>query len=123
MRSLTKAVDQPLVCSRGDAAAQILVSRAAGGSSPCFISTSITGGVEPEPSRCVRLTIMTFSTSTTSLFPRLALRAASFSPLGLAGRVAARAFPVGTDASLVGFSVFGGLFFLDAKLILVPGPQ
>lgn len=56
-------------------------------------------------------------------FPRLALRAASFSPLGLAGRVAARAFPVGTDASLVGFSVFGGLFFLDAKLIFVPGPQ
>nr|GMC60872.1 hypothetical protein Iba_chr02bCG14710 [Ipomoea batatas] len=39
MRSPTKAVDHPLVFSGGGAAAQILDSRVAGGSSPCFIST------------------------------------------------------------------------------------
>nr|GMD19150.1 hypothetical protein Iba_chr07eCG5560 [Ipomoea batatas]GMD20525.1 hypothetical protein Iba_chr07fCG5700 [Ipomoea batatas] len=53
MRSPTKAVNHPLVCSGGGAAAQILVSMAARGSSPCFISTSITGVVEPDPSRLI----------------------------------------------------------------------
>nr|GME09965.1 protein PELPK1-like [Ipomoea batatas] len=43
IRSPTSAVDHPLVFSGGGAAAQIRDSRAAGGSSPCFISTSITG--------------------------------------------------------------------------------
>nr|GMC66793.1 hypothetical protein Iba_chr02eCG9020 [Ipomoea batatas] len=49
MRSPTKAVDHPLVFSGGGDAAQILDSRAVGGSSPCFISTSITGVVDPDP--------------------------------------------------------------------------
>nr|GMC68200.1 hypothetical protein Iba_chr02fCG9630 [Ipomoea batatas] len=57
MRSPTRAVDHPLVFSGGGAAAQILDSRAAGGSSPCFISTSITGVVEPDPSRRERFAV------------------------------------------------------------------
>nr|GMD89777.1 polyadenylate-binding protein 2 [Ipomoea batatas] len=51
MRSSTRAVDHPLVFSGGGAVTQILVSRAAGGSSPCFINTSITSVVDPDPSR------------------------------------------------------------------------
>nr|GLL42178.1 uncharacterized protein LOC109184650 [Ipomoea trifida] len=72
IRSPTKAVDQPLVFSGGGAAAQILDSKAAGGSSPCFISTSITRVVDPDPSRRGLFTVATSSTSTISFsFPRL----------------------------------------------------
>nr|GMD04148.1 hypothetical protein Iba_chr06aCG15720 [Ipomoea batatas] len=77
MRSPTRAVDHPLVFSGGGAAAQILDSRAAGGSSPCFISTSITGVVDPDPSRQERFADATSSTSVSFSFPRLAARAAS----------------------------------------------
>nr|GMD27424.1 hypothetical protein Iba_chr08dCG13640 [Ipomoea batatas] len=117
------AVDQPLVCYGGDAAAQILVNRAAGGSSPVLHKHVDHRRCRTRAIAVCALNYHDFLDLEDFSFPRLALRAASFSPLGLAGRVAARAFPVGTDASLVGFSVFGGLFFLDAKLILVPGPQ
>nr|GMD14370.1 uncharacterized protein LOC109158536 [Ipomoea batatas] len=63
-------VDHPLVFSGGGAAAQILDSRAAGGSSPCFISTdstSITEVVDPDPSRRERFAGATSSTSVPDL--------------------------------------------------------
>nr|GMD08250.1 hypothetical protein Iba_chr06cCG14880 [Ipomoea batatas] len=60
----------------GGAAAHILDSRAAGGSSPCFISTSITGVMDPDPSRRERFAGATSSTSSVSFsFPRLVVRA------------------------------------------------
>nr|GLL27281.1 hypothetical protein M569_03986 [Ipomoea trifida] len=77
MRSPTRAVDHPLVFSGGGAAVQILDSRAAGGSSPCFISTSITGVVDPDPSRRESFAGVTSSTSVSFSFPRLAARASS----------------------------------------------
>nr|GMD01395.1 hypothetical protein Iba_chr05fCG7010 [Ipomoea batatas] len=122
MRSPTRAVDHPLVFSRGKAAAQILDNRAVRGSSPCFISTSITGVLDPDPSRRGRFTVATSSTSTISFsFPRLAARAASCSLLKPAGRVVAKGRPVGTDASALGSAGFEGSAFLDPRLIFVAG--
>nr|GMC86746.1 DUF724 domain-containing protein 3 [Ipomoea batatas] len=122
MRSPTRAVDHPLIFSEGGAAAQIRDSRAAGGSSPCFISTSITGVVDPDPSRRGRFTVATSSTSTTSFsFPRLAARAASSSPLKPARRVVAKGRLVRTGASVLGSASLEGSAFLDLRLIFVAG--
>nr|GMD16159.1 uncharacterized protein LOC109173786 [Ipomoea batatas] len=114
MRSSTKAVDQPLVFSGGGAAAQILASKAAGGSSPCLISTSITGVVDPAPSRRERLAVVTSSISRTSFsFPRFAARSVSWSLLSPVGCVAANGRPVGTDASAPGSAGRSSSWYLE----------
>nr|GMC71570.1 hypothetical protein Iba_chr03bCG3760 [Ipomoea batatas] len=121
MRSPTNTVDHPLVFSRGGAAAQILDSRAAGGSSPCFISTSITGVVDPDPSRRVRFAGATSSTSASFSFPCLAARVSPWSPLRLEGCVAVKGSPAGTRASALGSVGFAGPDFLDPRLIFFAG--
>nr|GMC79756.1 hypothetical protein Iba_chr04aCG13850 [Ipomoea batatas] len=126
MRSPTKAVDHPLVFSGGGAAAQILDSRAAGGSSPCFISTSIIGVVDPDPSRRVRFAGATSSTSASFSFPCLAARVSPWSPLRLEGCVAVKGSPAGTRASALRASALGsvglaGPAFLDPRLIFFAG--
>nr|GMD87823.1 clathrin heavy chain 1 [Ipomoea batatas] len=119
-RRTGSAVDQPLVFSGGGAATQILASKAAGGSSPCLISTLITGIVDPTPSRRGRLAVVTSSISRTSFsFSRFAARAISWSPLSPVGCVAAKGRPVGTDASALGSAGRDGSAFFDPKLILV----
>nr|GMD60660.1 hypothetical protein Iba_chr12aCG13380 [Ipomoea batatas] len=121
MRSPTKAVDHPLVFSGGGAAAQILDSRAAGGSSPCFISTSITGVVDPDPSRRERFAGATSSTSASFSFLRLAARASPWSPLRLEGCVVAEGSPEGTSASALGSVGLVDSAFLDPRLIFFAG--
>nr|GMC77820.1 hypothetical protein Iba_chr03fCG2130 [Ipomoea batatas] len=85
-------------------------------------NTSITGVVDPAPSRRGRLAVVTSSISRTSFsFPRFAARAVSWSPLNPAGCVAAKGRPVRTDASALGSAGRDGSVFFDPKLILVAG--
>nr|GMD62988.1 hypothetical protein Iba_chr12bCG10640 [Ipomoea batatas] len=120
IRSPTSAVDHPLVFSGGGAAAQILDSRAAGGSSPCFISTSITGVVDPDPARRARFAGATSSTSTafsfSFSFPCLVARVSPRPPLGSEACVAVNGSPAGTRASALGASVLGSADLADSAV-------
>nr|GLL35948.1 hypothetical protein Itr_chr09CG17040 [Ipomoea trifida] len=122
------AVEVDNTNAEGGAAAQILDSRVAGGSSPCFISTSITGVVDPDPSRRVRFAGATSSTSTSFSFsfPCLAARVSPWPPLGSEACVAVKGSPAGTRASALGASVLGSAdladpAFLDPRLIFFAG--
>nr|GLL39880.1 uncharacterized protein LOC109173928 [Ipomoea trifida] len=128
IRSPTNSVDHPLVFSGAGAAAQILERRAAGGSSPCFINTSITGVVDPDPSRRGRFAGATSSASPpfSFSFPCLVARVSPCPPLGSEVCVAVMGSPVGTRASVLGASVLrsadlAGPAFLDPKLIFFAG--
>nr|GMC86284.1 hypothetical protein Iba_chr04dCG9480 [Ipomoea batatas] len=90
--------------------------------------TSITGVVDPDPSRRVRFAGATSSTSTSFAFsfPCLAARVSPWSPLGSEACVAVKGSPAGTRASVLGASVLGSAdladpAFLDPRLIFFTG--
>nr|GMD28338.1 hypothetical protein Iba_chr08eCG6420 [Ipomoea batatas] len=90
--------------------------------------TSITGVVDPDPSRRVRFAGATSSTSTSFSFsfPCLAARVSPWSPLGSEACVAVKGSPAGTRASALGASVLGSAdladpAFLDPRLIFFTG--
>nr|GMD10296.1 hypothetical protein Iba_chr06eCG4920 [Ipomoea batatas] len=90
--------------------------------------TSITGVVDPDPSRRGRFAGATSSASTpfSFSFPCLAARVSPWPPLGSEVCVAVKGSPVGTRASVLGASVLRSAdladpAFLDPKLIFFAG--